>query len=200
MPAVPSRHQPFQAQPSRRRFSTPLIADPLDGVAEDLIDTLSLVAEIAVGLAGFAGIAVVVGRGPGLWSTGEAIRIRFLLSNAFTALFASLIAVGTEWAGAGEPAAIRLGAGALLIGQVYWSIALGNQMRGLQASDRALFSPRSRLFFFAVTISTCAAQLVAVSGLWSQVASWLFLYGLLVCLANAAFGFVRLLFVERSSE
>jgi len=38
----------------------------LDGAAEVLIGTLSLIAEIAVGLAGFAGIAVMVGRGPGL--------------------------------------------------------------------------------------------------------------------------------------
>ena len=36
-----------------------------------------------------------------MWSTAEGIRIRFLLSNAFTALFASLIAVGTEGAAFG---------------------------------------------------------------------------------------------------
>jgi hypothetical protein len=142
----------------------------------------------------------VVGRGPGLWSKAEAIRIRFLLSNAFTALYASLIAVGTEWAGAGGTMSLRLGAGALPIGQVYWSIALGNQMSGLEASDRAGFPPRFKILFIAVTISSCGAQLVAISGLLSGVTAWLFLYGLFVSLGNAAFGFVRLLFVERNPE
>jgi hypothetical protein len=90
----------------------------LGGVAEVLIEALSLIAEVAVFLAGFGGVAVVLGRGPGRWSPGDALRIRLLFTAALGALFASLIATGTGWAGAPEPTSVRLGAAALLICQL----------------------------------------------------------------------------------
>jgi hypothetical protein len=142
----------------------------------------------------------MLGRGPGRWSAGDALRIRLLLTAAFTALFASLIATGSRWAGAGEGASVQLGAAALLIGQLYWGFALAWQVRRLEPSDQALFNPRLRILFGVVLSSSQAAQLVALLGLARPAASWLFLYGLLACLAYAAFGFVRLLFVRPSSE
>jgi hypothetical protein len=150
-------------------------------------------------LAGFAGVAVVLGRGPGRWSAADALRIRLLLTAAFTALFAPLVAIGSQWAGAGEDASVRLGAAALLIGQVRWGI-IGSGLSRLEPSDRALFNPRLAAFFRVVASSSWVAQVVAISGVWRNLVSWLFLYGLLACLGYAAFGFVRLLFVRPNSE
>jgi hypothetical protein len=153
-----------------------------------------------VGIAGFAGVAVVLGRGPGHWGRGDAIRIRLLLTAAFTALFGSLIAIGSHWAGAGEPASVRLGAAALFIGQLYWGFVVGRQISGLEPSERALFDPKLAIFFRAVLYSSLGAQVVAISGLARSTAPWLFLWGLLVCLGYAAIGFVRLLFIRPGSE
>jgi hypothetical protein len=119
---------------------------------------------------------------------------------AFTALFASLIAIGSEWAGAGEAASVRLGAVALLVGQVYWGIVARGQISRLEPSDRALFNPQLAVFFRVVAYSSWAAQVVAISGISGHLASWLFLYGLLACLGYAAFAFIRLLFVRPISE
>jgi hypothetical protein len=141
----------------------------------------------------------MLGRGPGRWSGGDALRIRLLLAAAFAALFASLIAIGSRWAGAETGASVRLGAGALLLGQIYWArVATG--IARLEPSERALFDPRLAASFRAVAYSSWAAQAVAISGLAAVLAPWLFLYGLLACLGYAAFGFVRLLFVRPDSE
>jgi hypothetical protein len=115
-------------------------------------------------------------------------------------LFASLIAIGSQWAGVGEDTSVRLGAGALLIGQVYWGTVVAGQIFRLEPSDRALFNPQLAIFFQVVAYSSWAAQVVALSGFWRHLTPWLFFYGLLACLGYAAFGFVRLLFVRPNSE
>ena len=164
-----------------------------------MIEAFSLIAEVAVGLAGFTGVAVVLGRGPRRWSGADALRIRLLLTAAFAALFASLFAVGCHSAGAGETASVRLGAGVLLIGQVYWG-RVAAQISRLEPADLALFDVRLALFFRVVAYSSWAAQGVAISGVAPALTTWLFLYGLLACLGYAAFGFVRLLFIRPGSE
>jgi hypothetical protein len=173
-----------------------LSRDPLGGVAEVLIEALSLIAEVAVGLAGFGGVAVMLGRGPGRWSPADALRVRLLLAAAFAALFASLLAVGSVWAGAAEPRSVQLGAAALLIGQLYWGLALARQIRRLEPAERALFNPRLALLFRLVMYASWGGQLVALSGVLAPAGRWLFLYGLLVSLAYAALAFVRLMYVR----
>jgi hypothetical protein len=95
---------------------------------------------------------------------------------------------------------VRLGAAALLLGQVYWGTVLGGQVSRLESSERALFNPRLAIFFRVVVFSSWGAQVVVISGYFGSLASWFFLYGLLACLGYAALGFVRLLFVRPSSE
>jgi hypothetical protein len=164
------------------------------------MESLSLFAEIAVGLAGFGGVAVMLGRGPGRWGAGDALRIRLLLTAAFSALFASLTATGSHWAGAGEASSVRLGSAVLLVGQVYWGAFLGPQVARLETSERALFNTRIAIALRCGAYSSWMAQLFVLSGFSGLAAPWLFLYGLLLCLGYAAFGFVRLLFVRPGSE
>jgi hypothetical protein len=142
----------------------------------------------------------MLGRGPGQWGAGDALRTRLLLGAAFSALFASLIATSSMWAGASEPVSVRLGAAVLLLGQVYWGVVLARQIARLEASDRALFDPRLALLIRLLMYSSWGAQLVVLSGVLAAAGSWLFLYGLLVCLAYAALGFVRLLYVRPVAE
>lgn len=172
----------------------------MGGVAEAVIEAISLIAEISVGLAGFAGVAVVLGRGPGRWGGGDSLRIRLLLGAAFTALFASLVATGVRWAGAGEAWSVRLGAGALLVGQVYWISALARQIRYLEPVERSLFNPRLAVLFGVIALTSCVAQAAALSGFVGHLAPWLFLYGLLSCLSYAALGFVRFMFIRPASD
>lgn len=145
-------------------------------------------------------MAVVLGRGPGRWGGGDSLRIRLLLGAAFTSLFASLVATGAQWAGAGEAGSLQLGAGALLVGQVYWLGVPARQIRNLEPAERSLFNPRLAALFLVIAFSSCVAQAAVLSGLVDHFASWLFLYGLLCCLLYAALGFVRLIFIRPASD
>lgn len=153
-----------------------------------------------MGLAGFAGVAVVLGRSPERWGPGDALRIRLLLNAAFTAMFAALLATGSHWAGAEVAASVRLGAGALLAGQLYFALVLGRRIRHLDPSEEALFDPGLARLIQAVAYASMGAQTIVISGQIPRVAPWLFLLGLLSCLAYAALGFVRLMFIRPSSE
>ncbi len=164
------------------------------------IEAISLIAEVALGLAGFAGVAIVLGRGPEYWGDGDSLRIRLLLGSAFAALFASLATTGGDWAGAGEARSVQLGAGVLLGWPVVLVLLPGATDRDLEPSQRALFNPRLARILSLVAVSSCACQLVALSGLASHIGRWLLLYGLLFSLAYAALGFVRFMFIRPSSE
>lgn len=167
---------------------------------EVLIEAVSLIAEVAVGLAGFAGVAVMLGRGPGRWGAGDALRIRLLLAAAFSALFASLVAIGTDWAGLRTPNAVRAGAAVLAVGQGYWGFFLGAQVPRLEPAQRALFSSRLANLFRAVVVMSIAGQILVVSGSAGHLASGLFLFGLLASLGYTALAFVRLMFIRPERE
>jgi hypothetical protein len=168
--------------------------------SEVSIEAVSLIAEVAVGLAGFAGVAVMLGRGPGRWGAGDALRIRLLLVAAFSALFASLVAIGSDWAGLAPPDSIRAGAGVLAVGQSYWTFFLGAQIPRLEPSEQALFSSRLALLFRVVALMSIAGQIFILSGFAGGASSGLFLFGLLASLGYTALAFVRLMFIRPESE
>jgi hypothetical protein len=142
----------------------------------------------------------MLGRGPGRWGAGDALRIRLLLVAAFSSLFASLVAIGTDWAGLTPPDSVRAGAGVLAIGQSYWAFFLGTQISRLEPSERALFSPRLAFLFRAIALMSVAGQLFVLSGSAGSASSGLFLFGLLAGLGYTALAFVRLMFIRPESE
>lgn len=159
-----------------------------------MIDALSIVAQVAVGLAGFGGVAVVLGRGPGRWTAVDAVRIRGLLYAAFGALFASLVAVGVSIAGGTEELATRCGAGMVMVVIVLWAGTIGREIPRLDAASRSVFDPRVAVVIMAALALGVVAQLVTVAGFAGRFGSALFFLGLVALLGYAAFGFIRLLF------
>ena len=143
---------------------------------------------------------MVLGRGPGRWGLGDALRIRLLLAAAFSALFAALAAAGSNWAGAGFEGSVRIGAGALMVGTGYFVLGPARQILRLDPRRQAAFNLQLRRFLVVIGYSSVCAQAVAVTGYAGQVAPWLFLYGLFYCLGYAALGFVRLMFIRSSLD
>jgi hypothetical protein len=164
------------------------------------LDALGLVAEVSVGLAGFAAVAVMLGRGPGRWSEGDAARIRLLLAAAFGALFTSLLPVGLVWSGVGDQPSLQVGAAALVATYVLWSRAAARAVARIAAEERAVFNPRIAQIIRGISITTMGLLLLAASGLAGRATSGLLFLGLYLLLGYAAFGFVRLVFVRPSSE
>jgi hypothetical protein len=164
------------------------------------LDALALVAEISVGLAGFAAVAVMLGRGPGRWSEADAARIRLLLGAAFGALFTSLLPIGLVWSGLGDQRSLQVGAAALLVAYALWSIAASRAISRTKSEDGAVFNPRIAQIIRILSITTMGLLLLAASGLAGRVTSGVLFLGLYLLLGYAAFGFVRLIFVRPASE
>ena len=164
------------------------------------MDALALVAEISVGLAGFAGVAVMLGRGPGRWTAGDAARIQLLLGAAFGALFCSLVPIGLVWTGVPEQPSVQAGAGTLLLAVALWSFSASRIMSRLAPEEHAVFDPRIARVVRALSFATMGALVLAASGLAGRASGGLFFLGLFLLLGYAAFGFVRLLFVRPGSE
>ena len=164
------------------------------------MDALALVAEISVGLAGFAGVAVMLGRGPGRWSAGDAARIRLLLGAAFGALFGSLVPIGLSGSGVREQLSVQIGAAVLLVVFALWSVSASRIVPRLPPEERAVFDPRIAQVIRATSFMTMGLLLLAASGLVGRAAYGLLFLGLFLLLGYAAFGFVRLMFVRPSPD
>jgi len=75
-------------------WRTPLSADPLGGLhnymTTDPIETLMLLVEAALAMAGFSGVVIVFGRrSTGVWPRVERTRFKNLLITSFSVLFLS---------------------------------------------------------------------------------------------------------------
>ena len=164
------------------------------------MDALTIVAEVAVGLAGFAGVAVMLGRGPGRWHGGDALRIQILLGAAFIALFGSLFVIGLITADVGESLSLRAGSALLAVCIASWIVLGARGYRRLDPESSAVFSQRVAMVIGTLAVTAFAAQLVVALGFAGRAEFALFYAGLLFALLNAAFGFVRLMFVRPASE
>ena len=83
----------------------------------DPVDTLILMVEAAVAIAGFTGVVVVFGRrSTGDWSKLELIRIRNLLGTSFSVLFLSLSTLLLLHTGIGPETTWR-------VGSALWSVS-----------------------------------------------------------------------------
>jgi hypothetical protein len=163
-----------------------------------LIEALSIAAQVAVGLAGFAGVAVLLGRGPGSWHPVDAVRIRGLLYAAFGALFASLVPVGLLLSGVAEAISVRCGSVAILAVIFLWGRTMSRAMGGSDEASRATFNRRVAVVIMTITFVTALAQVVNIAGVAGAASPGIFFFGVLLLLGYAAFGFVRLMFVRPS--
>ena len=124
---------------------------PPGGSRLDAFDTLLTLAEVSLGLAGFAGIVIVFGRGPGALPPADSFRLLALVGCSLGTLFLSLIPIALGFVGVAEPelwqwsSALMLAAAvpAHLFALLARSARRGRAFRGrsrLHASDRRVRS------------------------------------------------------------
>lgn len=164
------------------------------------MEAFGLLAEIAVGLAGFSGVAVIVGRGPGRWSAGDAARIRLLLGAAFGALFPALVPIGLASAGLPDAVSVQAGAGVLLVALTLWGVTASRSFWRLPPEERSVFDPRIYRLLRVLVIGAQAALGVAAAGLAGRATGAVLFFGVFLLLGYSAFGFVRLMFVRPGSD
>lgn len=151
-------------------------------------------AQLSLGLAGFAGVVVMLGHGPGKWNPADALRIRCLLTAVFATFFVSLIPLGIEASGIPLSHGIRVGA-ALLVVFIAYYLSLALQAGDVDPSGEVL-QFRFKVLFRAVAILAALAQLPIVLGIGDERAFILFFAGLSSGLFCGALVFQRLIHIR----
>lgn len=162
----------------------------------DAFDTLLTLAEVSIGLAGFAGIVVVFGRGPGALPPADSLRLAALVGASLGTLFFSLTPIALNALGLSEPELWQWSS-AIMVAFVVPAHLIGVLRIRRIAAEMLEVAP---VHLFAIGALLLLGNIVA-QVCNSVGAPWLpsfgvYLSGLIVYLGFAAFQFARLLFVR----
>ena len=173
-----------------------LNADPLDGLPDRImpepVETLNLIVEAAVAIAGFSGVVIAFGRrAAGEWSLVERARFRNLLLTAFLVLFLSLLMLVLLHANTTPATTWRIGSG-------LWSIiAIERSVATIRAYVRIPQEDPQHPGVGAVAIIlgvTLLIVLLSVGNVFVLKEFWPFLTAQVWLFAAACYFFTRLLF------
>ena len=159
-------------------------------------DTLLTLAEVSLGLAGFAGIVVVFGRGPGALPPADSLRLAALVGASFGTLFFSLIPIALGFVGVPEPGLWQWSSAIMVVAVV--PVHAVGVLRIWQFRDEILeVAPIYLLVIAAITIlANLTAQICNALGVGSLPLFGVYLFGLILYLLFAATQFARMLFVR----
>ena len=166
----------------------------------EAFDTLLTLAEVSLGLAGFAGIVVVFGRGRGALPPADSLRLAALVSASLGTLFFSLIPIALHFLGVGEPELWQWSS-AIMVVAIVPAHAIGAVRIRQIASQMFEVTPVYLLGFGAcVLLGNLIAQVSNALGVGSLPSFGVYLAGLIVYLAFAATQFARMLVVRPGSS
>jgi hypothetical protein len=159
----------------------------------DPFETLGLLVEAAVAIAGFSGVVVVFGRRTDReWSPLERQRLEILLTTSFTVLFLAFSALILLHAGMAPVSAWRIGSAVWSLIAMF-EISLTLRRAAAAPRDDAQL-PHIAWLVILLGLTGLAIVLNLLNCFFIQ-QFWPFLSGLVWLFALSAYTFVRLLFV-----
>lgn len=162
-------------------------------------EALLAIAQIALGLAGFGGVFVAVGRSLNeARQPADTYRLVLLLSTALATLVLSLLPVALHALGLAAPALWRVSS-ALLAGLLATLLAVFQRwrQRHLEEIQRGEAATVAKVIWVLATI-TVVAQASSAAGLIHAREAGVFLVGLVFLVAFGSYLFARMLFLWRS--
>jgi hypothetical protein len=169
----------------------------MDEVASAL---LVVVAQLALGVAGFSGIAMYFKRRPGPLSEIEIYRIAILFLNSFAAMFSALVPFPLLAFGVSNVMTWRTGS-ALVAGYevLFFLYYLPHSLR-YRKRYPGLFNRYSLVLTYGGGFANLALQTAGALGLAGTRYAGIFMVGTLWLLFHATFQFGRILFVQPELE
>ncbi len=165
----------------------------------DQAEALLAIAQIALGLAGFGGIFVALGRErAGARRPADTYRLVLLLSTALSTLVLSLLAVAFLSIGLRDRFVWALSSSlmAALIGTI--AVVTVRMRRPHEAEIRAGEAPRVAAALWTLAFLTLVAQILNVAGLLAARGFGVFFCGLVFLVGFGSYLFARMLFLWRS--
>jgi len=158
-------------------------------------DALTTIAEVALGLAGFSGVVVVLGRQPGELTRTDAGRLVILLMSGLGAMFFALLPFALSPLGISDSSVWRISGGLLAVFGVSHMGVSYSQLRRVRAEAPEIYSRGARTTYFSVLLAVVVLQLLNVAK-GGQPGLSFYIFGLLGLLFVAALQFVRILLVR----
>ncbi len=159
-------------------------------------ETLSTIAELALGLAGFTGVLVVLGRQPGRFSPAEGFRLAVLLVASLSALFLSLVPLVLHDFGLAGAPLWRVSSGLMAISVLCSGALLARPLGRFRGSESEAYSAWVLVVLTSGAGVVVIVQLINSTGLLWPTGQGSYSLGLLFLLAGAVVQFVRILFVR----
>ena len=165
----------------------------------DRTEALLAIAQIALGLAGFGGIFVAVGRErAAVLRPADAYRLTLLLSTALSTLVLSLVPVALHALEVSELSIWRASSAAMSTLLAGLGVVTVRMRRPHRAEIRAGEAPWMATAIWVLAFATLAAQLVSAAGLTALAGFGVFFSGLVFLVAFGSYLFARMLFLWRS--
>jgi len=165
----------------------------------DAFDTLLTLAEVSIGLAGFAGIVMVFGRGPGALPAADSFRLLALVGCSLGTLFLSLIPIALNAVGVPDPGLWQWSSAILIAVVIPAHLFIMMRFR----RDAAEIFEVLPIYVLPVGATAFVANFVAqicnALGVGWSPSFGVYLFGFLLYLLFAALQFARMLFVRPGS-
>jgi hypothetical protein len=162
----------------------------------DESEILLTISQLAIGVAGFSGIAVVFKRKPGPLSDAEVYRVALLFANATAAMFIPLFAFPLHLLLASPTSVWRVcSAITALFSAIFVFWMLRHALRLFRRIPQ-LFNLYFMGFMSSGHIINVVVQAANVFGLWGARQSAVFMLGVLWLLFHSMLQFGRILFVQ----
>ena len=162
----------------------------------EAFDTLLTLAEVSLGLAGFAGIVVVFGRGPGALAPADSFRLLALVGCSLGTLFLSLIPIALASLGLPEPTLWQWSSAMMLAVAVPAHLFAFSRIRRDAAAILEVVPVYLLPFGALLFLANLIAQICNALGVGWSPSFGVYLLGLLLYLGFSATQFARMLFVR----
>ena len=159
-------------------------------------DILTTIAQLAIGVAGFSGIAIAFNRQPGKLIDVEAYRIAILFANAFAAMFISLLPFPLYYLFDDLETVWRLGSAVIAIFTTFFLNYYLRRTRRFRREVPQLFNTFQLFLTRIGHIVNLCVQVASAAGVFAARHSAVFLFGVLWLLFHSTFQFGRILFVQ----
>jgi hypothetical protein len=160
-------------------------------------DALLTIAEIALGLAGFGGLFLAIGRDrAAARNPADTYRLGLLLTTALATLLLALLPVGFQAVGLAEDAVWSLSSAIMAVSLVCLVVVTRLARRRHLEEIRAGEQRTVAALLWLLALATTAAQLANALGL-VRARAGVFLFGLIFLVAFGSYLFARMLFLWR---
>lgn len=169
----------------------------------DHFDSLVIIAELALGIAGFSGVVVALGAQPGAWAKVDRLRLATLLATGLGALLVVLIAMMLLMLNIAETVVWRISS--VVTALIFFAtiVTIVPSAWSITRTTTGMKSPYSLAVFIPSVIIGAlmvAVQLANALGLTSLDPYGVLFSGLVIMLIISTTQFVRLLFAIRAKK